>query len=65
MPLLWNHGLQPGDALGGFLFPQIMPDLIESEVAARLAHPIAPDGEILAAEMPRLMNLERVPQPAF
>ena len=65
MPLLWNHGLQPGDALGGFLFPQIMPELIESEVAARLAHPIPPDASILAAEMPRLMNLERVPQPAL
>jgi ectoine hydroxylase-related dioxygenase (phytanoyl-CoA dioxygenase family) len=65
MPLLWNHGLQTGDKLGGFLFPQIMPDLIESEVAARLAHPIPPDAAILAAEIPRLMNLERVPQPAL
>jgi hypothetical protein len=42
-----------------------VPELIESEVAARLAHPIPPDASILAAEMPRLMNLERVPQPAL
>lgn len=42
MPLLWDHGLEPGDRLGGSLFPQVFPDVLESEVAKRWAGPEPP-----------------------
>ena len=28
MPLMWQHGLEPGDSIGGSLFPQILPETI-------------------------------------
>ena len=42
MPLLWEHGLQPGDALGGSLFPQVWPHVLDDEVARRMAGPEPP-----------------------
>ena len=43
MPLLWPHGLRKGDALGGPLFPQILPHPIEAEGARRAQGPEPPD----------------------
>jgi ectoine hydroxylase-related dioxygenase (phytanoyl-CoA dioxygenase family) len=42
MPLLWDHGLEPGDRLGGSLFPQVWPEVIEEEVARRMQGPEPP-----------------------
>ena len=39
MPLLWEHGLEPGERLSGPLFPQVWPHVIESEIARRLEGP--------------------------
>ncbi len=42
MPLLWEHGLEPGDRLGGSLFPQVWPKVREEEIAERWAAPEPP-----------------------
>jgi ectoine hydroxylase-related dioxygenase (phytanoyl-CoA dioxygenase family) len=43
MPLLWEHGLEDGDALSGPLFPQVLPHVIEGECARRTGGPEPPD----------------------
>lgn len=45
LPLLWKHGLKPGDPISGPLFPQVLPHTIESESALRWEHPENPDAE--------------------
>lgn len=47
MPLLWQHGLTAGDALGGPLFPRVWPSVIEQEIATRMAGPEFPDFELI------------------
>jgi ectoine hydroxylase-related dioxygenase (phytanoyl-CoA dioxygenase family) len=47
MPLLWNHGLETGDLLGGSLFPQVLPSPIEGECARRSSGPEPPDPAIV------------------
>ena len=47
MPLLWRHGLERGDSIGGSLFPQVLPELIEEEGATRARGPEDPDLSIL------------------
>ena len=42
MPLLWDHGLNEGDPLGGPLFPQVWPHTIAEEVARRMEGPEPP-----------------------
>ncbi len=42
MPLLWDHGLEPGDRLAGSLFPQVWPHVIEAEIARRMRGPEPP-----------------------
>jgi hypothetical protein len=42
MPLLWDHGLESGDRVGGSLFPQVLPETIESEGARRAEGPEPP-----------------------
>jgi len=42
MPLLWEHGLRDGDPIGGSLFPQVLPETLEAEGAARRAGPEPP-----------------------
>ena len=49
MPLLWEHGLEPGDALTGSLFPRVWPNVIDSEVARRMQGPEPPAGANVAA----------------
>lgn len=49
MPLLFKHGLKPGDALGGSLFPRVWPSVIDIEIAGRMAGPELPDGANVAA----------------
>ncbi|MCZ6782136.1 MAG: phytanoyl-CoA dioxygenase family protein [Proteobacteria bacterium] len=47
MPLLWKHGLAPGDELSGPLFPQILPEPIPAEGELRARGPEAPDPSIV------------------
>ena len=42
MPLLWEHGLEPGDSLTGSLFPQVWPQALETELRTRMAGPELP-----------------------
>ena len=49
MPLLFKHGLEPGDVLGGSLFPRVWPSVIDAEIAGRMAGPELPDGGNVAA----------------
>jgi ectoine hydroxylase-related dioxygenase (phytanoyl-CoA dioxygenase family) len=51
MPLLWPHGLEKGDALGGPLFPQILPRPIEAEGLRRAEGPEPPDPETMDASL--------------
>jgi ectoine hydroxylase-related dioxygenase (phytanoyl-CoA dioxygenase family) len=43
MPLLWEHGLAPGDALHGPLFPLVLPEALEGESLRRNGPPEVPD----------------------
>lgn len=47
MPVLWKTGLQAGDPVRGPVFPQVYPQVIENEVAARLQAPQPPDAGIV------------------
>ena len=54
MPLLWDHGLEPGDRLGGSLFPQVWPHALEAEVARRMQGPESPSPTAIGAFMDQL-----------
>ena len=56
MPLLWDHGLEPGDRLTGNLFPQVWPHVIEDEVARRMEGPEPPSQSQLGAFMQHLAD---------
>lgn len=60
MPMAWDHGLQPGDPLGGPIFPQVLPELDTEALAARLAGPVAPDPELMRQATEQMMNAKRV-----
>lgn len=46
---LWDHGLKDGERLSGRMFPQVLPTLIDSEIAQRMAGPIPPEPKQLEA----------------
>jgi ectoine hydroxylase-related dioxygenase (phytanoyl-CoA dioxygenase family) len=54
MPLLWEHGLEPGDRLSGPLFPQVWPHALESEIAKRWAAPEPPEPSAVGAFLKHL-----------
>ena len=54
MPLLWDHGLEPGDPLGGSLFPRVWPHVIDEEVARRMTGPEPPSEKQISAFMQHL-----------
>ena len=56
MPLLWDHGLEPGDRLEGNLFPQVWPEVKEEEVARRMEGPEPPSEAQIAAFMKHLSD---------
>jgi len=60
MPIPWPHGLQPGDPLGGSVFPQVLPELDREALAARLEGPVWPDPESLKSANRQLIQAERV-----
>ncbi len=47
VPIMWRTGLRPCDPIGGSVFPQVFPELIDEEVADRLAGPVPPDPAIV------------------
>lgn len=51
MPLLWEHGLEPGDPLRGSLFPRVLPSPIEAEGARRAEGPEPPDPACMQRSM--------------
>ncbi len=54
MPLLWEHGLEAGDPLGGSLFPQVWPHVLESEIARRWEGPEPPSPKAVGEFMEHL-----------
>jgi len=54
MPLLWDHGLEAGDRLGGSLFPQVFPEVLEAEIAQRWAGPEPPSPTAVQAFLAHL-----------
>lgn len=56
MPLLWEHGLEPGDRLRGNLFPQVWPEVIDEEVARRMSGPEPPSEKQIGAFMQHLAD---------
>jgi len=56
MPLLWDHGLEPGDRLTGSLFPQVWPHARADEVARRMQGPEPPSQTQLRAFMQHLAD---------
>lgn len=56
MPLLWEHGLEPGDVLTGSLFPRVWPSVIDAEVARRMQGPEPPVGTNVAAFRQHLID---------
>ena len=61
MPLLWDHGLEPGDKPHGQLFPQILPEPDEKALARRLSGPVPFDPKLLYRAMDDFKTAERVP----
>jgi ectoine hydroxylase-related dioxygenase (phytanoyl-CoA dioxygenase family) len=43
LPLLWEHGLRPGDPIGGPLFPQVLPEPVPAAAVEGWCGPEAPD----------------------
>lgn len=56
MPLLWDHGLEPGDRLQGSLFPQVWPRVLDEEVARRMEGPEPPSPKQVGAFMKHLVD---------
>jgi len=56
MPLLWEHGLETGDPIGGSLFPQILPHPIAEEGARRALGPEPPEPETVQRVMSAISN---------
>ena len=56
MPLLWEHGLEPDDPLGGPLFPQVWPEVLPEEIARRMEGPEPPSPKMIGAFMEHLQE---------
>jgi ectoine hydroxylase-related dioxygenase (phytanoyl-CoA dioxygenase family) len=57
----YRHDLKVGDALSGYLFPGILPNINESDLARRDAGPILPDPVMLEATMKFHREANKVP----
>jgi len=53
------HKLKDGEHFSDDFFPQVLPNLIESQVARRLAGPILPDPEVMMKSMAKVAHYER------
>lgn len=63
MPLPYLTGLEPGDRLSGRMFPEILPELNEKDLAERMKGPILPDPEVIPELVRRVSTADRVPVP--
>ncbi|KMK69076.1 phytanoyl-CoA dioxygenase family protein [Puniceibacterium sp. IMCC21224] len=61
LQVAWPHGLNPGDSIGGPVFPQVLPEMVDQEIAARLRGPIPPDPAIVAQNQSLAKRFEKVP----
>ncbi len=59
MPLLWTHGLEAGDEIGGPLFPQVLPAPLPGEDERRTGGPELPDPELVKAFLARAAAVVR------
>jgi hypothetical protein len=64
MPIAWSHGLSKGDPLGGFLFPQVLPQLDTVALAQRMKGPIKPEFLKMLKAGLQIATAERVPAKA-
>ncbi len=60
LPSMWDPHLEPGEPLGGPMYPRILPQPDEAALAARMAGPVAPDPDRLERDMADLASAERV-----
>ena len=61
LPLVWDPRLDDRDKLNGQVFPQILPEIDERALAARMRGPVHPDPKRLERVMAELMIAERLP----
>lgn len=61
LQVAWRHGLQPGDPIGGPIFPQVLPHLDEDGIAGRMKGPVLPDPAIVAQNQKLAARFEVVP----
>jgi ectoine hydroxylase-related dioxygenase (phytanoyl-CoA dioxygenase family) len=59
----YHHGLRDGDAFSSWLYPQVLPRVIEEQLRVRLAGPVLPDPELLKKANDHLSKLDRVDVP--
>lgn len=58
-----RHGMKPGDRFSDDIFPQILPEIIDAQIARRMAGPIFPDPDIMHETLSRLMQFDRAEVP--
>ncbi|MER9947211.1 phytanoyl-CoA dioxygenase family protein [Mesorhizobium sp. M0047] len=56
----WSHGLKAGDPIGGPVFPQVLPQINEEEISARMNGPIPPDKDLVRQNMELASRFEKV-----
>jgi ectoine hydroxylase-related dioxygenase (phytanoyl-CoA dioxygenase family) len=61
LPIPWRNGLEPGDRLGGPVYPQILPEPDEAALAGRMRGPVLPDPELQQRMVSELATAERLP----
>ncbi len=63
MPMPYETGLEPGERLGGRVFPRLLPTVCEEDLAERMSGRVLPDPALMPGLITQLMNAERVPVP--
>lgn len=59
----YRHELKDGDEFSAWVYPQVLPRLIDEQVCHRMAGPVLPDAKILNATLERASKLDRVEVP--
>ncbi|MBR9765142.1 MAG: phytanoyl-CoA dioxygenase family protein [Rhodobacteraceae bacterium] len=60
LQVAWDHGLAPGDPIGGPVFPELRPRIDEAALAQRMKGPVMPRPEIVAANKALAERFEKV-----
>jgi hypothetical protein len=61
LQVAWPHGLGEGDAIGGPIFPQVLPEIRPEDIAQRMKGPVRPDGDLVRKNAELASRFERVP----